>query len=267
MKVDISLEVTKLEHQILEAVKLLTGDVLHAATTSILHLSRAYRLLEEMPDLAVFLAITAEEESATAVFKLLKRMGYRDAKKLKPKSHLHKAALHTFTQWMAVELRQKDQAPPHDFIFSTENSKDGKTSQLRLRFKLELKGLDEPIAALPHPPLGFTYKGPNGEPIDYPKRIREIALDKGISDIHSKFVSLSNLRNKLLYASPTSPPGVNGAEHALKIYRTATMQNLMLILLIEPYDIQELVQEAIYTFIKVVSRVEPRIDGCSDNAC
>lgn len=267
MKANISLEVTKLEHQILESVKLLTGDVLHAATTSIIHLSRAYRLLAEMPDLAVFLAITAEEESATALFKLLRRMGYKDANKLKPNSHLHKAALNTFTQWMSAELRQNDQAPPHDFIFTSQYSKGKNTSQLRLRFKLKLEGIDEPKAVFPHPPLGFTYKDSNGEPIDYAKRIREIALDKGIDDIHSKFRELSNLRNKLLYASPTSIPGVNGAEHALKIYRTATMQNLMLILLIEPYDIQELVQEAIYTFVKVVYRVEPRIAGGFDNAC
>ena len=44
-----------------------------AAKSAIRHLERAYQLVNEMPEVAAFLAVTAQEESAVCVFHGLKK--------------------------------------------------------------------------------------------------------------------------------------------------------------------------------------------------
>lgn len=61
-----------------------------------IHLSLAHRLKDIDPAMALFRAITAEEEAATALLRALQVRRYADAGKLLPRDHLQKAAVYPY---------------------------------------------------------------------------------------------------------------------------------------------------------------------------
>lgn len=65
----------------------------HSALNATDGLDKAWALRHIDKEMAVFRAITAEEEAASALFHALKRRGYPDSGKLNPRLHEHKAAL------------------------------------------------------------------------------------------------------------------------------------------------------------------------------
>ena len=67
-----------------------------AAFNALRHLTRAWMIRELDPQMAVFRSITAEEESASAVFRAVKRLGYSGSRYLNPRNHVHKNALFPF---------------------------------------------------------------------------------------------------------------------------------------------------------------------------
>lgn len=84
------------EEKVIEHILKSSAPGKHAARSALRHLERAWKLADEMPELAIFSAITAEEESATALFHVLKKHSYDGAELLNGRSHLHKIALHPF---------------------------------------------------------------------------------------------------------------------------------------------------------------------------
>jgi hypothetical protein len=57
------------------------------ARSAIHHLELAWKIKDVDPEMAIFRAITSEEEAATAIFIALKDKGYLNAKKIKFKKH------------------------------------------------------------------------------------------------------------------------------------------------------------------------------------
>ena len=57
------MELSKFQEQVLAHVFRTDAPGKHAARSAIRHLERAFKLVDEMPEVAVFLAITAEEEA------------------------------------------------------------------------------------------------------------------------------------------------------------------------------------------------------------
>ena len=89
----------------------------HAARSALRHLERAWSLKDSMPEVAVFLGITAEEESAAALFLSLKRRKYEGAGALSCRSHVQKTALHPFLLAAGKLLSQIPEAGTARFIF------------------------------------------------------------------------------------------------------------------------------------------------------
>ena len=57
------------------------------------HIERAWMLKESMPEVAVFLAITAEEEAATALFHAFQKKRYKNIGRINKRNHMHKAGV------------------------------------------------------------------------------------------------------------------------------------------------------------------------------
>src|SRR4051812_2704559 len=68
-------------------------------------IKRAWSLRLLDPEIAVFSAITAEEEAASAVISALKTKGYSGADILNPRSHPHKAGVIYMAQAVVRMLR------------------------------------------------------------------------------------------------------------------------------------------------------------------
>ena len=69
------------EDSIKKCLREIKGRARQSAFHAFEHLDKAERIAELDPEMAVFRAITAEEEAATAVFFSLKQRGYDRAKK------------------------------------------------------------------------------------------------------------------------------------------------------------------------------------------
>jgi len=106
-----------------------------------------------MPELAYFCAITAEEESATAIFHSLNRRKYKGASFLKPRNHVHKTALHPFLYAIKEHFSQIVELLNVKLEFNLDLSPNKKEL---FRLRLELKDIDKWL--YPMPPLDFSFK-------------------------------------------------------------------------------------------------------------
>src|SRR5258708_2918806 len=147
------MELSDFEQAIVRHIMGLSGPTLHACRSAVRHLERAWALSSEYPEVAVFCGITAEEESATAVFHCLKQVKYPGAEQLKPWSHIHKTALHPFL--LAIGRAVGDWLPQHKPIlqFNAELSHDA-VERLRIRLSVVTPDKGEQWG-YPLPPLNF----------------------------------------------------------------------------------------------------------------
>ena len=97
---------TPFEENVVEHILRSSGASKHAARSALRHLERAWELIGNMPELAIFLGITAEEESATAVFHCLKRRKYKGAERINIYDHRHKTALHPLLLAIGQMMRE-----------------------------------------------------------------------------------------------------------------------------------------------------------------
>ena len=86
----------RLENLVVEGLKATSGRVLQCARHAFHHLERAGQIVDIDPEMAMFRAITAEEEAATAVFFSLRQRRYANSEKIQLWSHPYKAALYPF---------------------------------------------------------------------------------------------------------------------------------------------------------------------------
>ena len=93
-----------------------------AAKSSIRNVERAFELAVGMPEVAVFLAITAEEEGATALFLALKSKRYKRSNELKMHDHKHKGGLYPFLSLLAVPLKLNE--TPYQLVIDSHDGRD-----------------------------------------------------------------------------------------------------------------------------------------------
>jgi len=115
---------------------------------------------------------------------------------------------------------------------------------------------DRQICIVPEPPLNLVSVGPSGNPTDYLKQVRSAASDQGINSIFKYVQELANERNTMLYASDSGIPDVKDIASTLEHHFQAALLNLIIYLLIEPYKAQNLVQESVDTFIRILHRID-----------
>lgn len=231
----------------------------YAAASCRRHLERAWVLREQMPEVSVFLAITAEEEAATAIFHCLQKRQYEWSGKLKKWDHAYKAGVYSFLRLLGETLIPKDDSVKLELFFDT-SGESKKTTTLRIRIPIMIEG-GEQYYIVPEPPLGLFSKGPDGKPRDYTQEIRAIASEHGIDSVYEYIKNQANERNKMLYASDSGIPEVEDAGRALERHTNAAFLNLIIYLLIEPHKKQNLPQEALYSYIKILNRIEVKGSG------
>lgn len=225
-----------------------------ASASSVRHLQRALVLEDEMPEVAVFLAITAEEEAATAVFAALRKRGYEGARDLRDTDHTFKAGVFPFIKLLVKSLGASKNGIPLEIGFEPDRKKQA-NRMLKVRMSLRPFGLPGQFL-MPDPPLNLVSIGSGGVKTDYFAEVRKVATEEGINSIHEYMRSLANRRNLMLYASDASIPSVENAEELLALHIEGALINLAAYLLIEPYSKQNLAQEALTTFLKIQRRLE-----------
>lgn len=234
--------------KIFESASCTTGLGGFAARSAIQHLERATQLMDSMPEVAAFLAITAQEESAVCIFYSLQKRKYNGAKKLKRGDHKHKSGVYPFLKFIRdVVLRELAIKVTVSFTMQ----KVGKKSK-------EVLGTVIPIpnnlGLFPYPPLNIFSSDVNGDETDYHREVKKLASIQGINSVFEYIKDLANTRNKLLYASPSGIPQISDVESLIREHVDAVICNFITYLLIEPYPKQKLVQEALNAYLKILER-------------
>ncbi len=222
-----------------------------------IHLSLAHRLKDIDPAMAIFRAITAEEEAATGLLRALQTRGYVGPGELLPKDHLQKAAVYPYLR--AITKHTSDLRLNGIKEVRLGIPKDVEKPKLQLTLLLD--GENDGIVAHPDPPLNLCIRE-GGESVDYQKCFRELISPIGFEDIRKYLNVKKNVRNLLLYASPQGllDPGPV-ADSTLTGYKHRIMTILKAALLVWPYtEVQPFVQEAVRSFLGLAGRLRKVAD-------
>lgn len=251
----IEFELSEMDISVANLVIEMSAPAKWAAINAIRHLNRSWKLRHLDPEMAVFRAITAEEESATALFHVLKRRCYDGADKLKPRDHIQKNAVIPFFDAITrVMAKSREFLPLTEFLID-ENEKP---RRLVIRFLTPHPSTGEELWAYPQPPLNFSMKEvPKSGPtrtMDFSAGLEEVVSSANVKTMIDHLRTRANLRNQILYAAGQGYPGVEGdIERGLRDYQRNVFAILKMCLLIEPYENKQLfVQQAIYSFLRVV---------------
>jgi hypothetical protein len=223
--------------------------------SAITHLTHAHRLANVDPAMAMFRAITAEEEAASGLLRALQRRKYPGSKDLRPRSHLHKAAVYPFLMSIAQHtsyLKMERVDAIRLAITKTE-------TKPRLVLALVLNGPLKGQIAQPMPPLNLRFReGSDTRLPDYRKYFLMLVGPAGFEDVLKYLEMKANERNLLLYASPQSPPNFASVPpNFLPMCKSRVMAIVKATLLVWPYaEVQQFAAEAIPAFLDLIKQVE-----------
>jgi hypothetical protein len=209
----------------------------HSAINAIRHLNRAWRARDSDPEMSVFRSITAEEESATAIFLALKRLGYLGADRINHRDHVAKNAITPFSMAVGAVLQPAIRAMKPELYIDRDLPN---TPRLGIRFPTKVHG--EPWFAAPTPPLKILMTqfstrivAPQTAP-DFLGKVEEIATLEGSKSIMAFLRERANTRNRVLYASVDGWPGVHTpVDVTIGVFRRHTLRNLKFFLLVDEY--------------------------------
>lgn len=225
----------------------------NCARNAVSHLEAAWKIKDTDPEMAVFRAITAEEEAATAIFIALKEKGYENAHKIKFKSHPYKQAVAPFVTAISKFMADVAKWPNFPLGKNYRLSIDGEGKDRRLILSFYLgNGLATLI-----PPLGFKI-ALNGKPYYFEKELLDITSGQSRSDIIKYVQDVSNLRNSLLYARPEGIPKITvKIDGHLEKRRRTVMTFFRIFSLIHPYKKKALfVEQALKAFLLMMGDIE-----------
>lgn len=183
-----------------EAVRRLRGRPRHAGVNAIRSLRRAWLIAGIDPEIALFRAITAEEEAATALMVALRLRRYPGSSKLSPWRHADKAGLMVLITVLSKVFA--DSGWPQPML---ELKKDENPPRIDVHLPSAGFGLPSGYHITPDEPLNLIiHEGKAGEDsqrMTFAKELSELASASGAKTIREHIDSEANLRNQLLYAS------------------------------------------------------------------
>ncbi len=223
------------------------------ARSAIHHLELAWKIKDIDPEMAIFRAITSEEEAATAIFIALKDKGYINAKKIKFKKHSYKQALEPFIRSISVFSEKWANEPGFPFGEKYQLKIDGENKNKKLTLSFHLK--DKLVTAIP--PLGFTISI-NGKPYYFENELIKITSGKNKTDVINHVNKRANLRNIILYAQSAGIPKItSNIEEHIRKRKNIVFMLLKIYALIYPYKEKALfVQQALDAFLSMMGDVE-----------
>lgn len=246
LRSQILFEITDFEIEVLRLLETASVPAKYCAKQAVWHLNRAWKIREIDKEMAALRAVTAEEESAAAIFHAVKRNKYQGAEKLRPRDHRQKRALTPFFSAMMPHLEKIVETSP--FLNRPRIAvADGELS-LRLPLK-EPHGYD----AIPQPPLHFDIKV-NNRHYDFREEARKVAEGADVPTMLKLVERNVAQRNALLYASNEGQTRFAGDIEALIMaFKRTTFRNLILFLLIDPHrEIQGFVQQTLEAFLRIL---------------
>jgi hypothetical protein len=254
------LELNEAQTRVSELILETPAPAKHSARSAISHIKKAWKLKATDPEMAVFRAITAEEESVTTIFHSLKRLRYENSLKLKPWNHVHKSALQPFLA--AIEnnfyAAQMDQ---FNLVVELDQNETPKRFKTRATVMSES---GEQFFVYPIPPLNFIIKQ-NGKICNFADELLQLTNQKTITKVIDHVKTLANRRNQLLYASQQGIPEVRDLPDSFFLERRDRIfRNLVLFLLIDPYPIQLFIQQALNAFLEVLGLLPTDLESRSD---
>jgi hypothetical protein len=185
---------------LVKACEKLAGRPRYCALNAVRGLRRAWLIAELDPEIALFRAITAEEEAATALLFALRQRRYPGAKALNPYRHADKTGLSILVRALGKVFA--DAGWPQPLL---QLSKETKRPRIDIHVPSEGLGLGAGHHVTPDEPLNLSIRRGSG---DEPGRITlfavelsEIAKGAGADSIRSHIEAEADLRNTLLYAS------------------------------------------------------------------
>lgn len=226
----------------------------YCAQNAVRHLNRAWKNRENDRDMAALRCLTAQEESATAIFHALRASGYANAKRIGLRNHVHKMALMTFVSavndFLAAGL---EKAPLHDIEAQLARTEKGR--QLSISFRVKEEG-HEDERYFPEPPLNFSFAVNGGAP-DF-RREMELFVKASATEtaktLEQYLKEQKELRERLLYASNEGLNQLEGdVEKFCRESQRKVLRNLVLFLLIDQHPEPQLfVQQCVDAFVEMV---------------
>jgi hypothetical protein len=244
--------IPELDRRIVDILPFMPDSSKWHAFNSVRHINRAWLIKEIDPEMAIFRALTAEEEAATGLFLSIKRRGYRGAEKLKHRDHVHKNSVIPFCYAIKKVIAKVGVQMPGFQLFLEPDKK-----RLVIRFSHLHPQTGEDVWAYPNPPLHVSINGrsPDGKmkKEDFAAGVKEIVQGANVKDIIEFVRDRANFRNKILYATPDGYPTISDIDRAMELYQKNVFTILRLYMLIDPYPgNQLLVQQALDAFLKTL---------------
>jgi hypothetical protein len=245
------LELTQIQRLICDHISNSTGAGKHSAKSAVAHITRAWKIRNIDPEMSLFRAITGEDESVTAMFHALKRIGYRNANKLDPQNRAHKGTVQPFISAVEEKFQpfQIGELLPQ-ILFNT----DEKPPRLRTRITRTTPG-GEKVSVYPLSSLELAVQR-DGRVFDFSEELSQIVDDNTIDDVVNEIADNENLRNMLMHGSLSGVPGIETlVERFLKNKQERIFRNLILFLLIDFSPQQPFVQHTVNSFLELVRQV------------
>ncbi len=224
----------------------------HAARNALRHMERAFAFAS-VPEAAALLAISAEEEASTAIFRTLQRRGYQGAERLNRHSHYHKAAVVPFFHAVATYIAT---------TLETNNIKvfpawPTRGDDRRLRIGVWPRFQD--AAIFPIPPLHGSLSL-NDQPYDFGGELQAWAVKAGAKSIRDAVNERAKRRVRIWYAADQGIPSLKMGDAFLTKTRDTMYGQLAVFLLIDQHrERQDFAQQALDAFLRILP--PPRLRG------
>lgn len=222
----------------------------HCFRSALNHLNIAQKIVEVDLTMAVFRAITAEEEAATGLMLELKNKKYNNAEKLEIHNHIHKGAV---IELMSVVIQFLEDNFSGSFYNLSIHKVD---EQLFLKLHAEMNINNERITVIPEPPLSLSFRIEEKR-FSMMRQIQTLLQRRGSQTLKAHLKQKANLRNMLLYASDKGSPGKPVIEEKFfPIQLKKVLAMLRTYLMVTPYNEQQpSMQDSIDIFLMMVKDI------------
>lgn len=236
-----------------------SGRTKWASVNAISHLRKSVEILSIDPEMASFRAVCAEEEAATALINSLKEQGYEGADKLFFRNHADKHAVVLFVgtvmQWFQNRKAQASEQFGHHRIFF-----DDIDGRIGLRLGIQLGRSNTEVQ--PTPPLHLIVQGARTLAEEFQDEMKELLGFEKTCEIKRLIEQRANVRNTLLYATPSGIPKPSGDVKGFIDNQIGIVNSLLMALaFIDPwrqpkYPQSGIVAVSIDVFVDLMDRVK-----------
>jgi hypothetical protein len=249
---------TGFERKTKEAINDCKGAVKFCALNSLHHLDKAWEIRNIDIEMAMFRAITAEEEAASSLFYTLKQQRYENSKKLQFKKHTYKQAVYPFLLSVIRFIQETNDKCGSPF---TGAQMRHTTFQKRKAISLQIKAKHFPDKVItPTPPLHFNITKDTGEVVTFGDDFRKLYEGNNFDSALKYIQSIANTRNQVLYADCTGIPQAKGDIcKFIEKQKTKVFMIIQIVLMTDPW-IKEghsaFVQQALDSFLLLLDRIQ-----------